>query len=61
LFRHRAILELDEGESARTTGVAINRQNDLGWWANLRKMRAQIRFGCPIGHVADKQTYSHGR
>ena len=60
LFRHRAVLKLDEGESTRTARVAINGKHDLGGRANLREMRAQIRLGCPLGHIADEQTYSHG-
>ena len=38
---------------------AIDGDHNLGGVADAGEVRAQIRFGGPVGHVADEQTYSH--
>jgi len=53
-----AVLEFDEGESARPARFAVNRDDDLGRLADAREMRAQVYLGGSIGHIADEQTYS---
>jgi hypothetical protein len=59
LFGDVALEELNEGKPARATGVAIDRNDDVGGIADGREVRPQIRFCCPIRHVAYEQTYSH--
>ena len=55
-----ALGELDERKPSRSSRLSIDGQNDLRRRANLGEMRTQIRLGCPIGHIADEQTHSHG-
>ena len=56
LFGVRAIEKLDERESARTTGFAIDRQHDLRRRRDRAEVGTQIRFGRAVREITNEQT-----
>jgi hypothetical protein len=55
-FGNGAVPELDECETARTTGLAIDRHGDVGWLGDSRQVSAKVGLTCPVGEVSDEQT-----
>ena len=52
--------KLDERESARTTGLAIDRHGDVGGLCDGREVGAEIRFARAVREVPDEQTDCQG-
>ena len=48
--------ELDERESARPAGLAIDRHDDVGRFCDGREVGFEIRFGRTVRQVSDEQT-----
>ena len=59
LFGLRTFDVLDESKTTGASGLAVDRDNDLGGFSNSREMRSEICLCRPVGHIADEQTYCH--
>ena len=59
-FGDGAIRELDEGESARTTGFAIYGQRHLRRGADFTEVLSKLRLVDAVIQVADEQPHAHG-
>jgi hypothetical protein len=56
VFGDGAVREFHEREAAGTTGLAIDRHNDMGRLCDGGKVGAKIRFTCSVRQVPDEQT-----
>jgi len=56
VFSDSAIGELDERETARTTGLAIDRHGNVGWLGDGSEVSSKISLTCPVGEIPDEQT-----
>jgi hypothetical protein len=59
-FGDGAIGELDERETARTTGLAIDRHGNVGWLGDGSQVSSKISLTCPVGEIPDEQTDCQG-
>jgi hypothetical protein len=59
-FGDRAVRELDESESAWTTGLAIHRHGNVGGISDGGEMGSEIRLARAVGKVPDEQTDCQG-
>ena len=56
LLGYAAIGIVDECETPWATGLPIDGQHDLGWYADTRQMLPQICLVCRVRQIANKQT-----
>lgn len=59
-FGNGAIGELNERETARTTGLAIDRHGNVGWLGDGSQVSSKISLTCPVGEIPDEQTDCQG-
>ena len=52
--------QFDERESARTTGLAIDRHGNVGGLGDGREVGAEVRLARTVGEVPDEQTDCQG-
>ena len=60
LFGLAALEELHERKATRTSGLAIDRHDDMGGFGDGREVGAKVSFAGPVGKVPDEQTDSQG-
>jgi len=56
LFGDGAIRVVHKREAARAAGFPVDRDNDLGGFADTRQVLSQLWLVCRVWQVADKQT-----
>ena len=59
-LRFVTVHEFDECESARTTGLAIDRHGNVGGLSDWREVGAEVRLSRTVGEVPDEQTDCQG-
>jgi hypothetical protein len=52
----RPLRVFDERKATRPAGLAIERTDDLRWFADLGEVLSQVLFGGLIREIADKQS-----